>query len=213
MYIISSDYRYYKKTLPRLLISLLNAGIHREEVAIVVGNSERQEIVNQDGYRFFHETYTAYEHTALVGVIEQSWYDWNNRLFLLHDTCEVGVDFHKRVIQGYEIDADAVTVNWCMCGFGLYRLRYLQSRAEEIVSLKNCSKHEAMVHEGFLARSGTPTVGPYPDRGEPLYITQGISDVYETGTPRLKEYYPQVDLYKYKANYGQTGPHNYIVRP
>lgn len=71
------------------------------------------------------------------------------------------------------------------------------------------NKYTAIEHEGSLYRRGMGTATVYPNDGCNVY---GTRDVYETGKERLIEYYPAVDMYKYKANYGQTHQQNYITQ-
>lgn len=39
--------------------------------------------------------------------------------------------------------------------------------------------------------------------GNDSSVVQGPSDIYATGTSRRTEYYKKLDLYKFKANWGQ----------
>lgn len=211
MYVISSNYAYATITLPRLLRSMQESGIPSEDVFVVIGRSPETTFqYARYGTHFFVE-WGAYEHTALIAVLDFQIQNDRDAVFLLHDTCEVGLSFHRLVREGLTQLEDAVSVNNAMCGFALYRISYLHERAEEILALRNCDKHAAMVHEGFLCRTGH-RIFAYPSRGTTDYQTFGIADVYQTGMPRLKEYYPQVDLWKYKANFGQTNPGDYIER-
>lgn len=214
VYIISSNYDYYQETLPRLLRSMQEAQIPSAQVRVFIGRSPVMKIMRQPYGTFFFEQYGAYEHTALIGMVEHE--IGEDLVFLLHDTCEVGKNFPALVSQAipfmkdkFRFTADGFSVNGGMCGFGLYSLNYLMSRFDEIVALKNCDKHAAMVHEGWLLRT-KGHIYPYQRQGTVDYETHGMVDVYGTGLLRLKEYYPQVDLYKYKANFGQTNPGAYI---
>lgn len=207
-YIISSNVEYEKKTLPRLLNSMLASGIESENIHVFVGRALVAKRIRTRQATYHYVEYGAYEHTALIGSLEC---DLNaTNVFLLHDTCEVGMNFPWLVRSGFIYLQDAIAVNWGMCGFGMYRMPYLEKRRDDILALKNCDKHTAMVAEGFLIRSGEPRLAHFPALNGVEYQVQGLHDVYGTGQVRLKEYYPQVDMYKYKANYGQTSPGSYI---
>lgn len=209
-YIISSNTEYEKKTLPRLLTSMIASGIERESIHVFVGRSLETKHIKTRQATFHYVEYGAYEHTALIGALECNIRATN--VFLLHDTCEVGLNFPWLVRSGFMYLQDAIAVNWGMCGFGLYRMSYLEKRRNDILALKDCDKHAAMVAEGFLIRTGEPRLAHFPAPNGVEYQTQGLHDVYGTGQVRLHEYYPQVDLFKYKANYGQTNPGAYIER-
>lgn len=208
MYIVSSNYDYHKIALPRLLTSMVAAGIDRQSIHVFVGRSPERYIEVTPQATIYYETYGAYEHTALIGALEHQ-LD-SPILFLLHDTCEVGQNFPWYIRGGYIRLGDVVAVNNGMCGFGLYKKKYLERRREEILALKGCDKHTAMLHEGFLVRSGDPRLLHFESKGVSDYISYGLADIYGTGQQRLREYYPQVDLWKYKANFGQTSPGAYI---
>ena len=181
------------------------AGIPRDSIHVFVGRSPNIGNGTTMFARYHYLKWGAYEHTALIGYTEMP--PRFTHVFLLHDTCEVGEQFPYRVAHGLQFaSVDVVAVNNGMCGFSLYRDAYLRSRTEELHALKDCDKHTAMLHEGFLVR-GKGQIAEYP--GKP-YEQLGMEDIYGTGTPRLKEYYPQVDMWKYKANYGNTQPKNYI---
>ena len=207
-YAISTNYEYYKQTLPRLISSMKAAGIAGRKIRVYVGRSPFIKTVQTSYETHQFLQYGAYEHTALIGYLLKNSSPFTH-LFLLHDTCEVGLNFSGLVAQGLQFNVDAVSVNGGMCGFGLYSNSFLRKNQERILALKDCDKHTAMVAEGFLCR-GEGAIVEYP--GQEKYKTLGLMDIYSTGIPRLKEYYPQVDLYKYKANWGQTNPGTYIER-
>jgi len=202
-YIVSTNIDYMDITVPKLINSFTST----ERVHVFVGKSR----VNYnyrigEGPIYHYVQYGAYEHTALIGAVEFSLpYD---AVFLLHDTCEVGPNFEQLVKDGAS-DND-MTVIWnAMCGFGLYKLSLLHRIKPYLDGLKDCDKHTAMVQEGQIFRSKMGTASVYPNDS---YINKGTQDIYGTGKHRLIEYYGAVDLYKYKANYGNTTPDNYIVR-
>lgn len=183
------------------------AGVPKQRIHVFIGRSPRESVI-ETPFGFYHYvSYGAYEHTAFIGAIEYGF--MASHFFLLHDTCEVGGMFRILTETGHRMyrEKQVVSVHGGMCGFGLYRRDYIENWDDRLKSLKGCDKHTAMEHERFFTQQANDIVA-FP--GNEHYQTHGMVDIYGTGMVRLKEHYPQVDLYKYKANFGNTDRTNYI---
>lgn len=207
MYLVSSNFGYHGVTLPKLLTSMRDVGISKYRIHVFIGRSPKTSVIETPFAMYHYVEYGAYEHTAFIGALEYGF--MASHFFLLHDTCEAGQHFKILTETGHKMyrEKQVVTVNGGMCGFGLYRRDYIQNMDDKLKALKGCSKHTAMLHERFLTDCAMDKVA-FP--GNTPYNDHGLVDAYGTGMVRLKEHYPQVDLYKYKANYGQTDQTNYV---
>lgn len=196
-------------TLPRLLTSIQNIGIPYDSVTIFIGRHSHYLDKHLDGcYRKIYLPYSGFEKTALIGATE---FDLPfSHVFLLHDTCEVGPRFHELVQQGTDCTVDITSTNNALCDFGAYRVDFLRSITPYLHALKGMSKYTAIEEEGAIYRKRMGTTAEYPHNGHECEII-GHTDPYKTGVQRMIEYYPAVDMTKYKANYGQTNQSNYIV--
>lgn len=207
-YIISSHVRYASFTLPRLLTSMNN--IDPDDVFVALGGADRSEQRASDHATVFAVNHNSFDYTGIIEVIERElagdWWFW------MHDTCECGPEF-RRLVEGNcdptkEMTVVYVESNRNLCNFGLYNSALLHRHAGYFRSLKNLSKQEAISHEGALYRDDLGTKAIYPNSG---YHVIGHRDIYQNGTQRMIEHYSAVDLFKFKGNWGATGPGSYIV--
>lgn len=203
-HLISSHNNYYPITFPRTLNSLLSAGVNKEHIYIFIG--EFSEAI--EGYRGV--PYNAFDWTSLIGFIESSELTSKySHVSLLHDTCEVG-NKYKNIFDNAPLSFDVVTVAGGQCNFGLYATEFLLREKDYFLSLKTMDKQKAINEERRMFLN----IGKKVTQFEPTHVeTLEIVDTYGTGTLRTKEYYPGVDIYKYKANWGQTSPGSYVLKP
>jgi len=95
---------------------------------------------------------------------------------------------------------------------GLYKYSYLINHAEKLIKIKNKDfSEESMIkwkywgidNEDYLLFQTDPKPLIYSSaEGEVVYINN--DNWFNTGTVRKTEYFPSLDLYKNKANWGQT---------
>lgn len=208
-YIVSTNIMYMDVTLPKLLASMEKIGIPHSDVVIFVGRHGHYLDKRLDHcYRHVYLPYGGFEKTALIGATEVDLPF--SHAFLLHDTCVVGERFHERIQNGTNLDADVTSTNNALCDFGAYRVAFLKHIAPYLHRLKDMTKHTAIAEEGAIYRQHMGITAEYPHNGRECEII-GHADPYKTGVARMIEYYPAIDMYKYKANYGQTNQSNYIV--
>ena len=95
---------------------------------------------------------------------------------------------------------------------GLYRYDYLLSLKEKLISIKNTNysqdsmmnwKRWGVPNEDYILWMTEPTPLIYNNNDSWTIVDN--NNWYNTGTTRRTEYYPSLDLYKNKSNWGQTG--------
>lgn len=152
--------------------------------------------------------HNSFDLTALISLVENPLEGYSH-IFLLHDTMEFGPKTHELVYTANP-DHYATAIWGGQCNLMLLRYDYALTHAREwILTQKNAPKQEAIHSEGVLFRSLPSHLrGSYS--GD--MIEMGVEYPYGD-SPRMKEYYSGVDLVKYKANWGQTHPGNYVVTP
>jgi hypothetical protein len=211
---ISTTKTHSEKTLPIIVQSLLNCAVDKDSIYIFEGGHlERTEEFYQ-GVRHIKTNHNSFDYTSLIDIVEHEikadyW-------FLLHDTCKVGPLF-KQLFDNAVVkmiiptDADKIALkNNPSMNIGFYKYDYLMKHKEEILLFKGTNpetidqlKQEHINKEDFLffledSLTHILIGAENPVRG------LGKSDVYGTGTTRRTEYYVQLDLYKFKANWGQS---------
>ena len=84
---------------------------------------------------------------------------------------------------------------------GAYSLEFLRAQRDWIMQWVDVDVVTNAHHAGELfSRASQRAL-----YGEGRYDIQPAQDVYGTGTMRITEYYPALDLWKYKSNWGQHG--------
>lgn len=207
---VASTRSFYKKTLPILIPSLFDAGFSSNDINIFIGGyheNGKKRMYDIDCYLLDNNTF---EITALIGIIENNLYSpyW----FLLHDTCKVGKQFKEKINNIPENQPEKIAIRTCpSMSIGAYKGEYLTNNKQLILSTKNTDYSQEGIYkckkwhvenEDFLLWKVEPQPHIYPNHGEPQIIEN--DDWYNSGTNRRTEYYPHVDMYKNKSNWGQT---------
>lgn len=214
---ISTCKQYQDKTIPILVPQLLENGIRSEDIHVVSGGYLRREpIINKWNISYYEANHNSFDITALIDVVTCN-IEADNWL-LLHDTCTVGSKF-KEKLYNFNSDSKCTALTWFpSMSIGNYKYSYLQEQKDLIISGRNIdytqeglrkAKIWALDHEDFLMwkSSISSVVNCYAKPGEQFRVNiQSDIDQYKTGTPRITEYFPQLDLYKIKANWDQR-PH------
>jgi hypothetical protein len=196
LYLVSSNIDYYERTLPILLGSLKRANI--ENVLIYVGGSKTEYEIVYFGYVCKFVAHNSYEYTSLIqfvlNPIECQF------IFLLHDTCEVDIDFKCKV----EAINESFDVNYLtniyvgVCNIAMFKYEYLLSQKDFLCGLVNCSKTKAIQVETKLITNSRNIIC-YPNED----LVESFDKVYG-GNNRKIEHYRHVGLKKYKGNWGQS---------
>lgn len=212
-YLIGSHVCYQSKALPMLLASLRTdqmAGIEPERIVVAVNGAGKPHVQTVDGVRMRYQV--GEMACPLAALLNENF--GCDYWFFLNVTSRAGPRFRELVEAGYDPEADA-TLAGALLNNGpsggkhgraindmcMYRLAYLQSVRDKIESVKDApiSEHIDDLEGWFYAHA--PKQAQYPDLGYEL--NQVKSDVYGTGTMRATEYFPAVDLIRWKRNFGQ----------
>lgn len=197
-YIVSSHVDYYRTTLPVLLTSLGAAQVSMDDVIVYVAGAERRNSGYLGSCRAHFVDHNSFEHTSLIEFAAQPEGD---SAFMLHDTTEAGPNFGALSAGVARCEhAPADPSGWTNMGY--FSTDFLRENADYLESLRNCSKRRAQMSERVFTRLADPcgSYGPRPPR------EMGQSKPY-AGSPRLKVYYPELDLYKHMANHAGAGQH------
>lgn len=232
--LVNTCARYYDRTVPQLLESLVRVGgVPATAIHVVVGECEAAEdVVRADGGADHRVPYANMDNNALIWAacdVDETGLPADVWAFYLHDTCEVRAGFWERVVAkagelagagaaagGYR--AARIHTPFSMC-IGLYAMATLRSeeiRGDLRAKINLNRSPEAILRiktdlgglEDYvfkqIAKRWPSSVWIYPNKCE---IVQRDARPYATDTPRIYEYYSDPGVVKIKANWGQGAVH------
>lgn len=200
---VATNKHFYLKSLPVVLTSLLESGIPKEDIHIFNNAFESSYDEQIDNITHHYMDHNSCEHGALVEIVEKQLE--SDYWFLIHDTCKVGPNFKTLLYNIPESKPEkiALTVYPSMC-IGSYRYDYLLSQKEKILSLKNQWRYAVYTNEDSILWYTDPPAVCY--NGYNSWCCELLNENdnwFGTETIRRSEYYPSLDLYKNKSNWGQ----------
>ena len=215
---VASNKNFKEKSLPVILPSLLNAGIERDSIHVFIGGYSEYKYETHSNVHFYELDHNSYEYSPLIEICDKKLE--SEYWFLIHDTCKVGSDFKTKLfsIPNHLPDKIAMKSTPCM-SIGLYKYQYLLSVKDKLLSIKNKDYSAASMNkwkdwgvwnEDYILFKEEPQPCIYPSLIQ--MESKGYDNWYNTCTDRIVEYYPGLDLYKNKANWGQTNGGQMIIR-
>jgi hypothetical protein len=167
---------------------------------IVGGSAEPTEI----GYRnVFFTDVNSFDLTGLIYLIEN---DYNlcgdESFFYTHDTCFFGDRFLDLLNNSNLKEARLFEGANCSMHIGIYTKSIIEKHKDEILKFKNTNdditilnaiKNSLIHNESFVLFDSGFLTG----QRQPLET----KCVYNNNVPRLVEYFPELDFYKFKANW------------
>jgi len=213
---ISTNKLFYEKSLEIIIKSLLESGIDKTDINVFnAGFDEHKTYVIND--ITYHEIdHNSYEYSPLIEISNRELE--SDYWFLIHDTCKVGVNF-KNLLHNIPVNnPDKIALKSCpSMSIGLYKYTYLLNQKDKLNSIKNKDySRESMMYWKLW---GVPNEDYIMWKTDPMPLIYNNIDRWEvtsyenwygTNTIRRTEYYPSLDLYKNKSNWGQTG-NNMII--
>lgn len=207
---VASNKNFKEKSLPVILPSLLEAGIEKDSIHVFVGGYSEYKYETHHGVHFYELDHNSYEYSPLIEICDKNLE--SEYWFLIHDTCKVGPEFKKKLFNIPKSLPDKIAMKPQPCmSIGLYKYQYLVSVKDKLMSIKNKDYSEASMskwkdwgvwNEDYILFNTAPAPLIYPTNVS--VESKGLNNWYNTGTTRVVEYYPGLDVYKNKANWGQT---------
>jgi hypothetical protein len=190
---ITSHKSSYEKCAIPLVKSFLSSGIELNKIFVFVGGYDNRSS-NIDLCRIYKTNHNSYDHTAIIEIIENNIY--SDYWFILHDTCIADDNFknaHKKL--GYELVTITRAGWWNM---GLYNWDFIEKNKQYFLSLKNCSKSQAILSERFNNRL-TENLSYYVE--ESGIIEKKPCDIYGDSILRKGMHFKDLGLTKYQSYY------------
>lgn len=212
---IATNKNFYEKTLPIVIPSLISVGIDKSDIHVFNAGYDKYSCSIKDGITYHYLDHNSYEYSSLIEIADRE--ISSEYWFLIHDTCKVGSMFKKLL---YNIPQDkplkmALKSRPSM-SMGLYNYQYLLSLKDKLKSIKNTDyspesmmrwKRWGVPNEDYILWLTNPLPLIYNDNDKWSIVDN--DNWYGTNTIRRTEYYPSLDLYKNKSNWGQS--HNMII--
>ena len=209
MKIVINSHAKSNIALQHLLESLKENDINYCDVIVVIGgyyNLNNYEISKDENITYIHANHNSIDFTGLITLLEL--YNNTNEYYVyLHDTCKIGKNFYNKIklIDLTNVSSIKINKKFSMC-IGIYSQKIINEFNDFLLSKKNTNEIECMKYKSinfdedyiFNNDQNNKVLDNYHG-----WNYTGPSDYYNTGTMRIVEYYPNLDLYKIKANWGQ----------
>ncbi len=171
----------------------------RFERIVIAGGHEKACEYQIRGCRIIGVEHDSYDYTGMIEMVRRPELMADcSHVLCVQDTMELGPHTIE-LCQLADPQVEATAAHSGMCNLVLYRRDYLNQIGEFILSQMNCSKLDSIKNEGQPWRMA-PARKEFPAAG---VVSLGFGNPYSE-VPRLKEYYPSLEVVKWKANYGQN---------
>ncbi len=208
---ISSVKSYSEKTLPIIIPSLINSGIDSRDIFVFEGGHHKRNIIQKDEYTLIQTDHDSLEFTGLIDIVEYE--IESDYWFNIQDTCKVGLDFKKLLYNIPKNSPDKIALRHInSMNIGSYKYSYLMKHKNKLMKIKNQDYSEKKLKklkewnifcEDYILYKLLDS--------ETFKYNENISDYIIIDEPswygenkRIIEFYPQLDLYKAKANYHRS---------
>ena len=209
MKIVINSHAKSNIALQHLLESLKENDINYCDVIVVIGgyyNLNNYEISKDENITYIHANHNSIDFTGLITLLEL--YNNTNEYYVyLHDTCKIGKNFYNKIKLIDLTNVSSIKINKSFpMNIGIYSQRIINEFSDFLLSKKNTNESECMKYKSINYNEdyifNNDQNNKLLDNYDGWNYT-GPSDYYNTGTMRIVEYYPNLDLYKIKANWGQ----------
>lgn len=179
------------------------------EIIVVIGgyyNLNDYEVTTTGNITYIRCNHNSIDFTGLIALVEL--YDKDDYYFYLHDTCKVGKNFIDKLksIDLTNVSSIRIKKSFSM-NIGIYSQKLINEFKDFLLTKKNTDEKRCMefksvnYNEDYIFNNDKNNIVLNNYDGD---IYRDPVDYYKTGTMRRIEYYPNIDLYKIKANWGQV---------
>jgi hypothetical protein len=209
MKIVVNSHTKSSIALQHLLESLKENDDTNYDIIVIVGgyyDLDDYEIIKGENITYIHANHNSIDFTGLITLLEL-YSDIDEHYIYLHDTCKVGNNFYNKLKSIDLTNVSSIKINKRFSmNIGIYSQRIINEFNDFLLSKKNRNENECMRYKSvdyaedhiFKHDANNTVLDGYDG-----WNYTGPTDYYNTGTMRIVEYYPNLDLYKIKANWGQ----------
>ncbi len=228
-FLINSNTKNFEITFPKLIESFPST-IPREDILVVVGNSDRIAFTRCEKYCKLEVKHNSVDYTSLIALVENenmitkmipSDFEMPPFWFYLHDTCVLGATFMEKL----RTFVPSFTTNKSLTLFpsmnlGVYKHSFLLQDATKARLLSKRSSDNPPYEEVYKLKCDCVTDEDFLFKMEnDIAFTGSVKGLQMTrpqsiygGAKRITEYYEVLDLYKYKANWNGISPRDHVSR-
>lgn len=183
------------------------------EIVVVIGgyfDKPNYEITTNGNITYILANHNSIDFTGLITLSELYSNDVNQHYLYLHDTCRVGANFYKKLkaLETTIANVSSIKLNKKFSmNMGIYSQRLINQFKDFLATKKNTKESDTMkfksvdFNEDHLFKNDPSNI--LLENYDGWLVMGPPTDYYKTGTMRIVEYYPNLDLYKIKANWGQ----------
>lgn len=160
-----------------------------------------------DNITYIKCNHNSIDFTGLISLIELFSDNINEYYMYLHDTCKIGENFYTKLKNINLENVSSIKINKLFSmNIGIYSQKIINQFKNFLLSKKNIDDSKCMEFksinycEDYIFNNDKNNILLENYSG---HNYTGPTDYYKTGTMRIVEYYPNLDLYKIKANWGQ----------
>jgi hypothetical protein len=212
MRIVINSHIHSNIALTHLLesLKLCNEYIYYDIIVAIGGyyNIKDYEINKIDNITYIKCNHNSIDYTGLIMLYEVYKDIFQNEHYVyLHDTCKVGKNFLAILNRMDITNVTSIKINKMFSmNIGIYSQKIINEFSDFLLIKKNIDNNKLMEykllsHEDYIFNNDKNNILLDNYNG---YNATGPTDYYGTGTMRIVEYYPNLDLYKIKANWGQV---------
>ena len=195
-------------SLQHLLEGLKENDINTFSVIVVIGgyyNLDNYKIIENENITYIHANHNSIDFTGLITLMEL-YCDVDEYYMYLHDTCKIGKKFYNKLKSIDLTNVSSIKINKSFSmNIGIYSQNIINKFKYFLLTVKNTDDNKCMDFklgkwEDYIFNNDVNNT--ILDNYDGWNYT-GPTDYYNTGTMRIVEYYPNLDLYKIKAYWGQ----------
>ena len=179
------------------------------DIIVVIGgyyHLDNYEIIKDENITYIHANHNSIDFTGLITLMEL-YHNINDYYMYLHDTCKIGKHFYNKISSIDLTNVSSIKINKLFSmNIGIYSQKIIDEFKDFLLTKKNRNENECMkfksinYNEDYIFNNDNNNI--ILDNYDGWNYT-GPTDYYNTGTLRIVEYYPNLDLYKIKSNWGQ----------
>ena len=178
------------------------------DIIIIIGgyyDINKYKISKNKNITYIKCYHNSIDYNGLITLMELYYDNIYEYYLYLHDTCKIGKDFYKKLksIDLTNISSIKINKNFSM-NIGIYSQKIINEFKFFLLTKKNINENKCMEFKNdgqedyiFNNDKNNIVLDNYDD-----WNYTGPTDYYGTGTIRIVEYYPNLDIYKIKANWG-----------
>jgi hypothetical protein len=200
-----------EKALTHLIDSIKTDQRYKQyEIIVFIGGCYEllnYEFDKNENFTYIKCNFNSLDFTSFIALSELYSNDIENKYLYLHDTCKVGNTFFD-ILERIDVEnMTSIRINKQFSNnIGFYSQSWINEHKSFLQNIKTSEPIDITFKKKIVRLEDVMFKNDKNNRLLDNYDGwqyTGPTDYYKTGTMRIVEYYPNLDLYKIKANWGQ----------